>query len=146
MKTIVLISCVSKKLVHKAKAKDIYISNLFVLSLEYAKSLDADAIYVLSAKYGLTPLDLEIEPYEKTLNRMSIRERKQWAASVLDQLRDVSDLKNDRFIFLAGEKYREHLLFEITKYDVPLDKLRIGEQLQRLKNMIGKEKNNGQQA
>ena len=138
MKTIVLISCVSKKLPHMAKAKDLYISSLFKLSLAYAKSLDPDAIYILSAKYGLTPLDLEIEPYEKILNRMSTRERKQWAQGVLAQLRGVADLKNDRFIFFAGEKYREHLLSEITKYDVPLEKLRIGEQLQRLKNMIGK--------
>ena len=137
MKTIVLISCVSKKLPRKAKAKDLYVSPLFKFSLEYAQSLKPDAIYILSAKDGLLPLDQEIEPYEKTLDRMSGRERKQWGQGVLVQLRDVADLKNDRFIFLAGEKYREQLLADITKYEVPLEKLRIGEQLQRLRNMIG---------
>jgi hypothetical protein len=137
MKRIGLISCVSKKLPHKAKAKDMYISDLFKLSLQYANSLELDAIYILSAKYRLISLDLEIEPYEKTLRRMSARERKQWAAGVLDQLRDVADLTNDTFVFLAGEKYREHLLSEIAKYDVPLENLRIGEQLERLKNIIG---------
>jgi hypothetical protein len=101
MKTIVLISCVSKKLPCMAKAKDLYISSLFKLSLEYAKSLNADEIYILSAKYGLLPLDKEIGPYEQTLNRMSARERKQWAQGVLAQLRAVADLKNDRFIILA---------------------------------------------
>ncbi len=136
MKTIVLISCVSKKLPYPAKAKDLYISNLFKLSLQYAKSLDPDAIYVLSSKYGLTPLDLEIEPYEKTLNRMLERERKQWAGKVLAQLKDLADLKKDKFIFLAGKKYREYLLSEIAKHDVPLQNLRIGEQLQYLKNRI----------
>lgn len=137
MKTIVLISCVSKKLPRIAKAKDLYISPLFRLSLEYAKCLNADGIYILSAKYGLLPLDEEIAPYEQTLNRMSGRERKQWAQGMLAQLRAVADLRSDRFIILAGEKYREHLVPKIEKYDVPLEKLRIGEQLRRLKNLIG---------
>ena len=141
MKTIVLISCVSKKLPYTAKAKDLYISNLFKLSLEYAKSFNPDIIYILSAKYGLIPLDSEIEPYEKTLNRMSKKERKLWADSVLVQLRDLTDLRNDKFIFLAGKKYREHLLPEIYKYDVPLQTLRIGEQLHYLKNMTEKREN-----
>ena len=119
-----------------AKAKDLYISSLFKLSLQYAKSLNVNDIYILSAKYGLLPLDQEIEPYEKNLNRMSGKERKQWAQGVLAQLRAVADLKNDKFILLAGEKYREHLVPKLEKYDVPLEKFRIGEQLRRLKNII----------
>ena len=75
MKTIIIISCISKKLPHKAKAKDLYISALFKLSFQYAKSLNVNDIYILSAKYGLLPLDQEVEPYEQTLNRMSKRER-----------------------------------------------------------------------
>ena len=38
MAKIVLISCVSKKLDHSAKARDMYISPLFKLSLKYAIS------------------------------------------------------------------------------------------------------------
>jgi len=37
MKTIVLISCVSKKLNHQTSARDLYISPLFRLSLAYAQ-------------------------------------------------------------------------------------------------------------
>ena len=37
MQSIVLISCVSKKLNHKAKAKDLYVSSLFRLNLKYAE-------------------------------------------------------------------------------------------------------------
>jgi len=146
MKTIVLISCVKKKLPHKAKARDLYISNLFRLSLEYAISLKPDTIYILSAKYCLTTLDQEIEPYEKTLNKMSVKERKKWAQKVLFQLRDVADVKNDIFIFLAAERYRKYLLSEIVKYDLPLAHLRIGEQLQFLKKMIGKRAKKGRTA
>ena len=66
---IVLISCVSQKLSHRAKAKDLYVSTLFRLNLKYAKILNPDAIYILSAKHGLLSLEQEIEPYEQTLNR-----------------------------------------------------------------------------
>ncbi len=38
-KKIVLISCVSKKLAHRAKAKELYISTLFKLNLKYATQL-----------------------------------------------------------------------------------------------------------
>ncbi|UZQ49968.1 DUF6884 domain-containing protein [Clostridium kluyveri] len=68
MKKIVLISCVSKKLSYPAKAKDMYISQLFKLNFNYANFIKADNIFILSAKYGLLKLDKEIEPYNETLN------------------------------------------------------------------------------
>lgn len=52
-KKIGLISCVSKKLNCKTKAKDLYTSPLFKYSLAYARKLNPDKIYILSAKYGL---------------------------------------------------------------------------------------------
>ena len=48
LKRIVLISCVSKKLPHPARAKDLYVSPLFRLNLQYARKLQPDAIYILS--------------------------------------------------------------------------------------------------
>lgn len=79
MRTIVLISCVSKKQAHKAKVKDLYISPLFRKNLAYAQKLKPDMIYILSAKYGLLDLDTEIEPYDLTLNNMPSNEIKSWA-------------------------------------------------------------------
>jgi len=102
-KKIVLISCVSQKLPHQAKAKDLYVSTLFKLNLKYASSLNPDEIYVLSAKHGLLRLEHEIEPYEQTLNNMRTAEIKEWANSVLHQLKSVSSLKEEEFIFLAGD-------------------------------------------
>lgn len=52
-------------------AKDMYVSDLFKKSLEYARRLNPAKIYILSAKYGLLELDDMIEPYEITLNEMS---------------------------------------------------------------------------
>ena len=93
MAKVVLISCVSKKLHHKSKAQDLYISPLFKKNLQYAKSLNPDKIFILSAKYGLLRLDEEIEPYDKTLNKMRSNEIKEWANSVLNQLKKLTDLE-----------------------------------------------------
>jgi hypothetical protein len=71
-----IISCVKTKLDHTAKAKDLYISDLFRKNLAYAKKMKPDHIFILSAKYGLLGLDDRIAPYEKTLNRCQFpRER-----------------------------------------------------------------------
>ncbi|MFN5749119.1 MAG: DUF6884 domain-containing protein, partial [Pseudanabaena sp.] len=43
-KSIVLISCASRKLSQRAKAKDLYISTLFKLNLKYAQKLESDNI------------------------------------------------------------------------------------------------------
>ncbi len=133
MEKIVLLSCVSKKLPHRSKVKDLYISDFFKKSLKFAQSLNPDKIFILSAKYGLLDLDKEIETYDKTLNKMKSSEKKEWADEVLESLRKVSDLNNDEFIFLAGRNYREYLLPHIKKYKIPMEGLGIGKQLQYLK-------------
>ena len=136
---IILVSCVSKKLSQKAKAKELYISPLFKLNLQYAQSLQPDRIFILSAKYGLLDLNEEIEPYNETLNKKSDKEIKSWAEKVLGQLKKVADLEKDEFIFLAGEKYRRYILQEIKSYKTPLENLGIGKQLKFLKeNTAGK--------
>jgi hypothetical protein len=134
-KKIVLISCVSQKLEQRAKVKDLYVSTLFKLNFRYAISMKPDAIYILSAKYGLLHLDQEVEPYERTLNNMRASEIKDWANKVISQLREVTSLKDDSFTFLAGEKYRKYLLPLMNKIAIPLEGLPIGKQLQRLKEL-----------
>jgi len=154
MVTIVLISCVSKKLAYKAKAKDLYTSPLFKYSLKYAKSFTPDKIFILSAKYGLLELEKEVEPYKETLSGVSRKqrakkpglkvlskeERKHWGDKVSAQLNKVIDVKRDEVIFLAGERYREHLLPHITNYKIPLKGLSIGKQLKFLKEKTSNER------
>ncbi|HWP31761.1 MAG TPA: hypothetical protein VNK96_08600 [Fimbriimonadales bacterium] len=137
MGKIVLISCASKKLQRKAKAKDLYISPLFKMNLAFAYSLQPNKIYILSAKHGLVDLEQEIEPYEQTLNEMSVQEIKTWTEKVKRQMKGRIDFENDEVVFLAGEKYRKYLLPSFRKARVPLKGLRIGEQLQYLKNKTG---------
>ncbi|MDD3014385.1 MAG: hypothetical protein PHC34_11840 [Candidatus Gastranaerophilales bacterium] len=133
MAKIVLISCVSKKLSYKAKAKYFYISSLFKYNLKYAQKLSADKIFILSAKYGLLNLEQEIEPYNETLNDKSASAVKEWAGNVINKLKEEIDIDNDNVIFLAGEKYRKYLLPKIKNYEIPLEGLPIGKQLQSLK-------------
>ena len=137
-KHIILISCVSKKLPHKAKAKDIYISTLFKLNKEYAELLSPDKIFILSAEHGLLDMEKEIEPYDKTLNNMPAKDLKKWANKVIEQLKEIVSLNEFEFTFLAGDKYRKYLLPHLSgsEIKIPLEGLPIGKQLQELKKRI----------
>lgn len=128
-KRIVLIACAATKADHPAPAKDLYISPLFKKSLQYAYDLKPDAIYILSAKHYLVPLDKELAPYNVTLLDFSADEVKQWSSIVAQQLSKKYDLKQDQFIFLAGEKYRKYLEPYMAHTVEPLKGLRIGQQL-----------------
>lgn len=136
MKKIALLSCVSLKRSYRTQAKDLYISPLFLKSLQYARQLNPDAIYILSAKYGLLDLNTEVEPYNVTLLTMSTSEVRTWAEKVLNQLSACSDLKIDHFIFLAGLKYRKYLTPHISSYEIPLEGMPIGKQLHFLTEMV----------
>jgi len=136
MKRVVLISCASKKLSHSAVAKDLYVSSLFQFCLSYAYTLEPDTIFILSAKYGLVSLDQRLDPYNDTLNTKRDVDIRQWAQGVLQQLRSNIDLERDTVIFLAGEKYRRHLINHIKHHEVPLLGLSIGRQLQFLKRAL----------
>jgi hypothetical protein len=126
---IVLISCVSMKLDHKAKAKDIYISPLFTKSLDFAKKTNPKKIFILSAEHHLLDLNTEIEPYNKTLIDMNDSEIRRWANTVLEQLKKECDIINDKFVILAGEKYYRHLIPSLVHYEIPMEGLSIGKRL-----------------
>ncbi len=132
MRKVVLISCVSQKLDRKSKAKDLYVSTLFKKNMAYAKTLNPDKIYILSAKYGLLGLEDEIEPYNVTLNTMKVAEKKVWAEKVMSQLEKVESIEDRKFVFLAGNNYRKYLMPNLSHTEVPMEGLPIGKQLQFL--------------
>jgi cytoplasmic iron level regulating protein YaaA (DUF328/UPF0246 family) len=93
-----------------------------------------DRVAILSAKYGLLLPDDEIEPYDITLNKMSVRKRKDWSKKVFEQMQQRLNLSDCEYVFFhAGKNYREYLMPELEdlgiKCVVPLENLRIGEQL-----------------
>jgi hypothetical protein len=128
--TIALISCTKEKLGHAAPAGELYTSQLFRKSLSYARSLQVDRVFVLSAKHGLVPLERVLEPYDESLLTKRAAERWRWATMVLDQMHDAG-LDGARFILLAGRRYTENLVPYITSED-PLKGLGMGQRLRFL--------------
>jgi cytoplasmic iron level regulating protein YaaA (DUF328/UPF0246 family) len=132
---VALVSCVKKKQSSAAPARDLYLSHLFRGLRRYAES-HADVWYILSAEHGLLKPDQVIEPYERTLNTMPKRDRTAWAERVRQQLLEILPA-NAEVTLLAGLRYREGIETFLREQgftvSVPLEGLKIGEQLQRLK-------------
>ena len=148
MKTIVLIACVSKKGDKKAKAKDLYISELFTHSLAYAYSLHPDKIFILSALHHLLGLETEIEPYNVTLSNvqkdkrkpglrvLNSKEKKEWGKRVIEMLKSQSDLQQDKFIILAGQEYIKPIKSTISNYLNPLEGVVFAKRVPVLKSLL----------
>lgn len=135
---VVLIACCQRKAEGSMAAKDLYQGALFKKSLEYAKTLNPDRIYILSAEHHLLPLDKVIGKYDKTLNKMSAQQKSDWSEKVLEQMKKENlDLQNDEFIVLAGDNYCKYLKDALSDFSRPLEGLRIGEQMQRLNQILG---------
>lgn len=135
--TIALVSCVKRKRKEQSPARDLYVSPLFRALRRHAET-HADAWFILSAEHGLVNPDTPIEPYEKTLNGMAQRDRLAWAVMVQQQLLDKLPA-GAKIMILAGERYREHLAPFLKQnrweIDIPLEKLRMGQQLRRLNEL-----------
>lgn len=143
-KRIILIACVSKKLDRVAKAKDLYISQLFKSSFKYAVKQEPDRIFILSALHHLVNPEDMIEPYNVTLSNIPKGKRKpglriltsaekiEWGKTVIDSLSMEADLKSDEFIILAGQEYIKPLLGKISKLTNPLEGLKQGQRVKYL--------------
>ena len=68
-----------------------------------------------------------------TLNKMKIHEAKAWSEKVIKELKNLTDIDNDEFTIVAGEKYRRFLLPHIRHYSIPTKGLSFGKTLQFLK-------------
>jgi hypothetical protein len=65
MPDFVIIPCGAAKADRRSKAKDLYTSSNFALTLAAAKASDDDVtVLILSAKHGLLALDDEVDPYD----------------------------------------------------------------------------------
>lgn len=133
---VIFLSCVKQKRDKPCLAKDMYISDLFKKSLEYAKRLNPRKIYILSAKYGLLELDEIIYPYNLTLNSMTEKERKIWAYKVIKQCEKKGVDFSEKTIFLCGNNYRKYVIRKFSNANAPLANLTIGKQLQLYKNSL----------
>ena len=139
MKRVAFVSCVKTKSTTPELAEHLYISPWFRMAREYARR-NADRWFILSAEHGLVEPRKLIEPYDTTLNRMMIADRKRWASHVMWQMDDL-DVRGDTAVVLAGQRYREFLLTPLfvrfENVNVPMKGLQMGEQLSWMKNTLG---------
>jgi hypothetical protein len=109
-------------------------SNLFRKAFTYAKK-HYDIVAILSAKYGFLSLDDPVEPYDESLNDKGVAEIKAWSDRVFGQMKSKLDLKAISVAYFhTGDRYRKYLIPKLEgvgiKCDIPLEGLRIGEQLE----------------
>lgn len=139
MATICIVACAKGKGTEQAPAEQLYVSDLFDKSREYAQKY-ADRWYILSARHGLVAPDQVIARYDETLNDMRKPDRDAWAGRVLEQLSKVTE-PGDTLVFLAGKRYREGLLPQLEEdgytIAIPMEHLRIGEQRHWLNSKTG---------
>lgn len=134
--TFVLISCCAKKRAYGNYAEVLYDSDGFKARLAYARLLDPDGIYVISALHHVIPLTEFIEPYDVCLKDFSPEAKRDWAHLCLSQLKDISDLKNDKYIILAGKDYYEYLIKGLSHYEIPTRHISQFKQTPWLKSQI----------
>ncbi len=129
--TVYLVSCVSQKRGQACAARDLYVSDLFRKARRHAEGSGCPW-FILSAEHGLVAPGQVIAPYERTLNSMRATDRRAWGERVAAQLAEAIPSLS-RVVFLAGKRYREflarHLASRGVAVSVPMDGLRIGEQL-----------------
>ncbi len=140
--TVYLVACVRQKRDMPSVARDLYVSNLFRKARKYAEASGC-RWFVLSAEYGLVEPTRVIAPYDRTLNKkMSLRDRRAWAERVVNQLTTTVP-EFSKAVFLAGKRYREILagllIGQGISVSVPMEGLRIGEQLSWLKRQFSDE-------
>lgn len=133
-----LVSCVARKGERRAFAKDLYESTWFVLARARIEREGAPW-FILSAKYGVLHPATTIAPYDETLNTMGVKDRRAWATRVKTQLDETLPRTDDVVVF-AGRRYREfldeYLRRRFKSVKVPMEGLRIGEQLRWLKHGV----------
>jgi hypothetical protein len=130
MTQIGLVGCSSVKLDHAAAARDLYRSALFRKSSAWAEA-NCDQWYVLSAKHGLVHPDTVLEPYEAKLGSPRTGPPiPWWNNKVRQQLgTELALIKKPNLVVLAGSAYRSFLHPLTWPFEVPMEGMRIGQQL-----------------
>lgn len=136
----VLISCCKSKL-NDGKchaAESLYQGALFKKQLAYAKKLNADKIYILSALHGVVETDTQLAYYNYTIVGKPVAEVRKWAnEKIIPQLKAKgADLQNDEFVILAGKIYYKELTPYLEKYIIPCQGLAIGRAMHKLNELL----------
>lgn len=131
---IYLVACVAQKTPDAAPAQELYTSPWFRKARAYVLKSGAPW-FILSDLHGLVRPDEMLEPYDVTLTKAPAAERRAWAQRVQNQMEQMLP-DADTVVILAGKNYRQFLepwlRRRFASVRVPMDGLRIGEQLRWL--------------
>jgi hypothetical protein len=127
-----LVACSKSKRSHYTQMQYLYTGDLFQKSRRYVLQEirdRRDTWRIISAKYGKIAPGWFGHPYDLSINDLSADERRAWAQGLADEL---CGRRRTHFVFLAGKKYREHLIPRLQSEghpcSVPMRGLGIGEQ------------------
>lgn len=130
-----LVGCTKSKRAIPSPARDLYDpSTLFRGRRAYVERT-CGRWFVLSALYGLVDSDRVIEPYDVTLKRAPIAERRAWSERIVAALRErLGDLQGVEFECHAGSEYLDFGVADGLRslgatVVVPTEGLLFGEQL-----------------
>jgi len=133
---IAFIGCSATKRSSACIARELYQGNIFKKALRLCEKLKYDKIFILSAKYGLVLIDQIIDPYEQTLNKITISKRKEWSKKVMWQLKEKIQL-TDELTFYCGKNYYFYIAQWLpNKKNYPLKNLSMGYSLQELNKLL----------
>lgn len=128
---LVFVGCVKSKRPYPAPARELYISSWFHKARDLVEAHNAHW-FVLSALYGLVRPDEVISPYDHTLKRLGVADRRAWSEMVLRQIGPLLG-QTPRVVFFAGQRYREFLVEPLLErgldVEIPMEGLTRGEQL-----------------
>ena len=132
--TLVLVGCGDAKADEPKPAKELYTSVYFDFKRQYAEQY-GDEWAVLSAKFGLLDPEVEIEPYDLTIEDVDAGE---WNLSVL---RDLPDVNETEVVLLAGPDYVDELQDDLSMYgaevSLPTEGKKIGKRVKWLSQQVG---------
>lgn len=136
--SIALVGCSGPKLDRAAPARQLYTSQLFRSALALAEHRH-DAVYVVSAKYELVPLDRVIEPYNLTMSVVAKEWRTIWGVRVWDSiLRRHQGVDRQIYVY-AGKDYAQPIRqagFHAATFHEPLARMQIGQRLRWLREQL----------
>lgn len=141
MEKLYLVSCVKVKQERPAPARELYQSLWFRSARAFVEKQNAEW-KILSALYGLVEPEQILKPYEVTLNKMAMDDRRFWARMTAQQI--ARQIEPRHVTFLAGKNYRELLIAPLEElgftWDAPLARLGIGQQVSWLQKHAREEK------
>jgi hypothetical protein len=101
-KAFIAVGCSKTKRSGPSKARDLYTSSRFQTSVDIAELYQADYA-ILSGKHGLIEPDKILYPYDVDISNLELPRQAEWAASVLDDLKNKSSGKS--ITLLANGNY-----------------------------------------